>query len=121
MHRNENGFTLEAIIYAAAVQAAIETPATASEIVAAINADATQTTARTNAATAVTQTGAAALRTSVGLESANLSSLVNAVVGKNNVTNNGNGTYDIAVRNAADSATLVTLRYNPTTGVKVIL
>jgi hypothetical protein len=52
---------------------------------------------------------------------ANLESLSNAVVGKQNVTDNGNGTFDIAIRNAADDATLVTVRYNPTTGVKTVL
>ncbi len=74
-----------------------------------------------NAADAKSQTAAATLRTAVGLESANLASLVNAVVGKQNVTDNGNGTYDLAIRNAADDATLVTIRYNPTTGVKTVL
>ena len=71
---------------------------------------------------ALTDAGEAlATRSAVGLESANLASLVNAVVGKQNVTDNGNGTYDIAIRNAADSATLVTIRYNPTTGVKTVV
>lgn len=95
--------------------------ATAAEVVAAINADATQAAARAAAIAAASQTAAATIRTAVGLESANLASLVNAVVGKQNVTDNGNGTYDLAIRNAADDATLVTIRYNPTTGVKTVV
>lgn len=64
---------------------------------------------------------AAGIRAAVGLESANLSHLVNAIVGKNNVVNNGDGTYNIAVRNAADTATLVTIQFNPTTGAKTVV
>lgn len=64
---------------------------------------------------------AAGIRSAVGLESANLSSLVNAIVGKNNVVNNGNGTYNIAVRNATDTATLVTIQFNPVTGAKTVV
>lgn len=79
------------------------------------------TTAATQSTTAATQTTAMALRASVGLESANLSHLVNAVVGKQVVTDNENGTYDIAIRNAADDTTLVTIRYNPTTGAKSVV
>lgn len=74
-----------------------------------------------NAATAATQTAPAALRTAVGLESANLDKLVNAVIGKKVVTPVGDGRFDIAVRNAADSATLVTIRHNPVTGDTTIL
>ena len=99
--------------------------ASAAEVIAAIKADAELGTASgglvANAATAATQTSAATLRSAVGLESANLSHLVNAVVGKQNVTPNGDGTFDIAVRNAADTATLVTIQYNPETGVKTVL
>lgn len=78
-------------------------------------------TAATQATTAATQTAAAAIRTSLGLESANLANLVNAVIGKKVVTPVGDGRFDIAVRNAADSATLVTVRHNPVTGDTVIL
>jgi len=97
-------------------------------MVTAINADTTQTTARTNAATAATQattaatqTAAAALRTAVGLESANLASLVQAVIGKKTVTDNGDGTYDIAIRNTTDTTTLVTIRHNPVTGATIVV
>ena len=75
----------------------------------------------TNAEAAATQTAPAALRTAVGLESANLAKLVNAVIGKKVVTPVGDGRFDIAVRNAADSATLVTIRHNPVTGDTTIL
>jgi hypothetical protein len=75
----------------------------------------------TDAETAATQTAPSAIRTAVGLESANLATLVNAVVGKNVVVPNGDGTYNIAVRNAADTANLVVVRYNPTTGAKVVV
>lgn len=78
-------------------------------------------TAATQATTAATQTAPAALRTAMGLESANLANLVNAVIGKKVVTPVGDGRFDIAVRNAADSATLVTIRHNPVTGDTVIL
>lgn len=74
-----------------------------------------------NIALAASQTAPTAIRSSVGLESANLKHLVNAVVGKNVVTNNGDGTYDIAVRDAADTEDLTVFRYNPTTGSKVII
>jgi len=115
------------------------TSATAEEIAAAtlalINADATQTTARANAATAATQatsaatqagaaatqTAPAAIRTAVGLESANLASLVQAVIGKKTVTDNGNGTYDIAIRNTTDTTTLITIRHNPVTGATTVV
>jgi hypothetical protein len=72
-------------------------------------------------ATSGTGLDAAGTRAALGMESANLSHLINAVAGKNNVTNNGDGTYDIAIRNAADNATLRTIRVNPTTGVKTVL
>lgn len=95
--------------------------AIAAAVVLAVNADATQTTARTNAATAVAQTAPAALRTAIGLESANLANLVNAVIGKKVVTPVGDGRFDIAVRNSTDTATLVTIRHNPVTGDTTIL
>jgi hypothetical protein len=74
-----------------------------------------------DAGTAATQTSATAIRTAVGLESANLSTLVNAVVGKNVVENNGDGTYNIAIRNTADTDDLIVIRYNPITGAKVVV
>lgn len=67
------------------------------------------------------QTSAPNIRSAVGLESANLASLVNAVVGKNVVTPSGADTYDIAVRNADDTATLVTIRFNALTGAKTVV
>lgn len=54
-------------------------------------------------------------------QAANLDKLVNAVIGKKVVTPVGDGRFDIAVRNAADSATLVTIRHNPVTGDTTIL
>ena len=73
------------------------------------------------ASVAVPLTDADAVRKAVGLESANLAWLVNAVVGKNNVTDNGDGTFDIEVPNSADNGTLGTTRFNPTTGVKTVV
>lgn len=87
--------------------------------VAGLIADAA--TSATQSTTAATQTAPAALRTAMGLESANLANLVNAVIGKKVVTPVGDGRFDIAVRNAADSATLVTIRHNPVTGDTVVL
>ena len=72
-------------------------------------------------ATVGTGLDAAGTRAALGLEAANLSHLFNGLVGKNVVTNNGDGTYDVAIRNAADNATLRTIRVNPTTGNKVVL
>jgi hypothetical protein len=72
-------------------------------------------------ATAMSQTSPTAIRTSVGLESANLASLVQAVIGKKNVTDNGNGTYDIAIRNTTDTTTLITIRHNPVTGATTVV
>lgn len=39
---------------------------------------------------------------------------------KHNVTDNGNGTFTIVVRNDADDATVRTLVYNPTTGARTV-
>lgn len=61
------------------------------------------------------------MRAALGLEQANLGTLVNGIAGKNNVVNNGDGTYDIAIRNDADTATLRTIRFNPTTGAKTVV
>jgi len=74
-----------------------------------------------DAATAATQTAAGAIRSAVGLESANLASLVQAVIGKKTVTDNGNGTYDIAIRNTTDTTTLITIRHNPVTGATTVV
>lgn len=40
---------------------------------------------------------------------------------KVNVTDNLDGTYDLAFRNAADNATLLTVRYTPATGARVVV
>jgi len=92
--------------------------AIADKTVAAIKADADLGTGVNGAVTRVSPT---AIRTSVGLESANLASLVQAVIGKKNVTDNGNGTYDIAIRNTTDTTTLITIRHNPVTGATTVV
>lgn len=57
VHRDENGFTLESGVYINAIQSAFAQTLTAAEVVAAINADATQTTLRNNAAIAAWNQG----------------------------------------------------------------
>lgn len=79
------------------------------------------TAAAASAASAASQTTASAIRTSVGLESASLGKAVSALVGKNVATDNGDGTFDVAMRNEADDANLVVVRFNPSTGNKTIV
>lgn len=119
----EGEASLVAAIVASAVGTNAATAATqaSSAATSAASGAALASVAATQSTTAATQTAAAALRTSLGLESANLANLVNAVIGKKVVTPVGDGRFDIAVRNAADSATLVTVRHNPVTGDTVIL
>ena len=47
--------------------------------------------------------------------------LAAAIFNKQNVTDNLDGTYDIAVRNSDDDGTLRTIRYNPTSGAKTVV
>jgi hypothetical protein len=92
--------------------------AIADKTVAAIIAHPDLGTGVNGAVTRVSPTG---IRAAVGLESANLASLVQAVIGKKTVTDNGNGTYDIAIRNTTDTTTLVTIRHNPVTGATTVV
>lgn len=93
------------------------------DTVAAIKADPDLGTAGliANAQLAAEQTDPTALLDALGLESANLAHLVNAMIGTNIVEDNLDGTFDITVRNGDDTANLVTIRYNPVTGNKTVI
>lgn len=57
----------------------------------------------------------------VGFVPVDHSVLVKAILGNaHNVTANANGTYTIEIRNDANSATLLTIVYNPATGERSI-
>ena len=74
-----------------------------------------------NAQLAAEQTDPTALLDALGLESANLAHLVNAMIGTNIVEDNLDGTFDITVRNGDNTANLVTFRYDPITGNKTVI
>lgn len=68
--------------------------------------------AAASAATAATSAGTASTA----------ATLAKQILGnKVNVTDNGNGTYDLAFRNDGDSADVLTVRYTPATGARTVV